>query len=57
MPPFLEARNAFTGLLARDPARVKAVKIFVGGVARGKLEQQAFGIADGNGARREEKRL
>ena len=53
MPLFLETRNAFTGFLARNPARVEAVQIFYC-VARGKLEQQGFRIGNGAGAGTEE---
>lgn len=49
MSLFLEARNAFTGFLARNPAYVEAVQVFRG-VARGKLEQQGFRIGHGAGA-------
>ena len=48
MPLFLEARNAFTGFLARNPARVEAVQVFYC-VARGKPEQQGFRIGNGAG--------
>ena len=52
-PLFLEARNAFTGFLTRNPARVEAVQIFCC-IALGKLEQQGFRIGNGAGGGSEE---